>query len=81
MLHRALAMATVRWSLLASWIKSRPVTLVSAGVVDRDALRRMTLSEADLMEGIRLRDVGAVSDVELASLEASGEISVVPARR
>jgi uncharacterized membrane protein YcaP (DUF421 family) len=80
-LHRGLAMATVRWSLLASWIKSEPVTLVSAGVVDRDALRRMTLSEADLMEGIRLRDVGAVSDVELASLEASGEISVVPVRR
>jgi uncharacterized membrane protein YcaP (DUF421 family) len=79
-LHRALSMATLHWGPLASWIKGRPVTLVAGGVVDKAALYRHGLSEEDLMAGIRLRDVGALHDVKLATLEGGGVISVIPTR-
>jgi uncharacterized membrane protein YcaP (DUF421 family) len=76
-LHRLLALATLRWSLLASWIKSEPVPLVREGEIDRRALARHGLSHQDLEEGLRMEQVEDCKDVRLATLEASGKISVV----
>jgi uncharacterized membrane protein YcaP (DUF421 family) len=77
-LHRLLAMATVRSNLLARFIKGRPVELVRDGKVDRAALRSNHLSEDDLIEGLRMEQAARVEDVELATFERGGKISVVP---
>ena len=39
---------------------------------------RHGISDADLMEGLRQEQVDSVDDVERATLENSGRISVVP---
>jgi uncharacterized membrane protein YcaP (DUF421 family) len=77
-LHRLLAMATLRWNRLARWIKSDPVVLVRDGVADRQALARHAIGPADLAEGLRMERIERVEDARLATLEAGGKISVVP---
>lgn len=76
-LHRTLAMATRRWNLLARVLKSAPVPLVQDGKPDRQAMDRHAIGLADLEEGLRLEQVRSCDDVELATLEPSGKISVV----
>lgn len=77
-LHRLLAMATLRWNVLAGWIKSGPVVLVRNGVADKEALARHGIGAADLAEGLRMEQIERVEDARLATLEAGGKISVVP---
>lgn len=76
--HRLLAMASLRWGPLAGIVKAGPAVLIRDGVVDRDALRRHGISDADLAEGLRMEQVDRIEDVRLATLEGGGKISVVP---
>jgi uncharacterized membrane protein YcaP (DUF421 family) len=80
-LHRLLAMATLRWSPLARWIKYEPAVLVRQGQADDAALRRHGISQDNLMEGLRMEQIDTVADVRLATLEGGGKISVVPEKR
>jgi uncharacterized membrane protein YcaP (DUF421 family) len=80
-LHRVLAMATMRWGVLAWLVKARPVQLVRDGQVDQQALRRANLSPDDLGEAIRMEQCEGPSDVRLAMLESGGKVSVVPQQR
>ncbi|MDB5457018.1 MAG: hypothetical protein JWP92_2603 [Caulobacter sp.] len=77
-LHRLLAMATLRSNVLARWIKCEPVILVRDGAVDREAMARHGISDSDLAEGLRMEQVETVQDIRLATLEGGGKISVVP---
>lgn len=78
LLHRLVAMATLRWSWLASLMKVHPTVLIRDGLVDAKALRRHGLSYEDLLEGLRLEQVGDPADVARATLEGGGRISVIP---
>ncbi|MGZ3274122.1 MAG: DUF421 domain-containing protein [Caulobacteraceae bacterium] len=78
---RLLAIATLRWSFLASWIKCSPVVLVRDGVMDLRAMHANGISEADLAEGMRMEQSETLQDVRLATLEGGGKISVVPKQR
>jgi uncharacterized membrane protein YcaP (DUF421 family) len=80
-LHRMLAMATLHWSLLSRLMKGAPVVLVRDGVANQVAMRRHAIGEADLLEGLRMEQFDRIADVRLATLEAGGKISVVPAQR
>jgi uncharacterized membrane protein YcaP (DUF421 family) len=77
-LHRLVVMACLRWNLLASWVKARPTVLVRDGVSDTRAMKLHGISEADLLEGLRLERTEHVEEVKLATLEGGGKISVVP---
>ena len=79
-IHRALAMATLRWNLLARWVKFAPIMLVRNGRIDGDAMTRCALSQEDLLEGLRMEQVETPADVHLAIMESGGKISVVPKR-
>ena len=79
-LHRLLALATVRWNWLAALVKSRPIRIIVDGEVDARAMRRANLSEEDLYEGVRMEQVADPSGVKLAMLESGGKLSVVPKR-
>jgi uncharacterized membrane protein YcaP (DUF421 family) len=76
-LHRLLSMATLRFNWLAWLIKSEPVVLVRDGAMDAAAMRRHAIAEDDLLEGLRLEQARRPEEVELATLEPSGRISVV----
>jgi uncharacterized membrane protein YcaP (DUF421 family) len=80
-LHRLLAYATLRWGLLAYWVKASPKVVVQDGCPRLDILSAEGISEADLLESLRLHGVGAVEDVSLATLERNGRISVIPKQR
>ena len=43
-------------------------------------MRRHAIGQADLIEGLRMEQVERIEDVRLATLEAGGKISVVPAK-
>jgi uncharacterized membrane protein YcaP (DUF421 family) len=76
-LHRALAMATLRWNGLATFLKGTPVELVRDGQIDWAMLRRHGLSREDLEEGLRMEQEETSENVRLATLEAGGKISVI----
>lgn len=76
-LHRVVAMATVRWNPLATFVKGRPTVLVRDGEPDRKAMRRHGISDDDLVEGLRMEQTRDPSEVALATLERGGKISVV----
>ncbi|EJU09896.1 hypothetical protein LH128_26669 [Sphingomonas sp. LH128] len=64
-----------------SWlVKERPIKIIKYGHVDEDALRRAELSREDMLEAIRLEQVGDPADVGAAYVEGSGKVSVVPKR-
>jgi uncharacterized membrane protein YcaP (DUF421 family) len=76
-LHRVLAMLTLRWNWLAKLVKSEPAVLIRDGVEDPKAMLRHGIGQADMLESLRLEQTEAPQDVRLATLENSGKISVV----
>jgi len=79
LLHRLMAMATLRWRWLERAAKGSPVVLVRDGAADPAAMTRHGISQADLEEALRTEGVETVGNVRLATLESGGKISVVPA--
>lgn len=77
-LHRLLSYCTLHPSVVSELIKSHPTVLVRDGEIDRKAMLRAGLSDEDLLEGLRLKQLQAVSEVRLATLERGGKISVIP---
>ena len=79
-LHRVLALATMRWGWLSWLVKARPIRVITDGQVDHRALRRANLCDADLHEAIRMEQFDGPDKVAIATLEGSGKLSVVPKR-
>ena len=77
-LHRLLALASLRWGWLAVLLKARPIRIIEGGTVDDGALRRANLSREDLTEALRMEQIADCTDVDLATLEGIGKLSVVP---
>ncbi|TCT19976.1 uncharacterized membrane protein YcaP (DUF421 family) [Melghiribacillus thermohalophilus] len=58
-------------------IEGNPTVLVQNGEVLEDNLKKVRLTHADLMMGLRRQNVFKLSDVETAILETNGRISVM----
>src|SRR3569833_995185 len=69
-LHRLLAIATMRWSVLHRLLKSSPIVVIRDGKIDDAALRRANMSIDDLHEAIRLEQAERARDVRLATMES-----------
>ncbi|HLS27781.1 MAG TPA: YetF domain-containing protein [Opitutales bacterium] len=81
-LHWIAAAAAIRFERFAPWIKGRSRTLVRNGKVDEKAMRKSHIGAEDLNEALRAGgQITDLEDVELASLERNGTISVVARRR
>lgn len=59
------------------FVDSSPTVLIRRGAIDRDALRRESMSESELFELLRLGGIEDLVDVEVAILEASGHVSIL----
>ena len=77
-LHRLLAFVSCRWPGVALVIKGRPFILVRNGSFQRRAMNLNHVSEADIEEDLRLNvQKEEISEVKVARLEASGDISFI----
>lgn len=76
-LHRVVTLATLRSDWLSHIVKAAPIVIVQDGVLDEHAMRRAGLSHRDLREALRLESAGAIEDVERATMEGGGKVSVV----
>lgn len=76
-LHRVMAMATMRSNWLARFVKGKPDILVRDGVIDESALRRHGVSHDDLAEALRVKGMEKPEDARLVTFERGGKISVI----
>jgi uncharacterized membrane protein YcaP (DUF421 family) len=77
-----LALATLRWQGLARLVKGEPRVLIRDGAVDRAAMVRHGISDADLAASLRLEGgADSAEDVHIATVETGGRISVVHRRK
>lgn len=73
--YLALVSDTVAWA-----VKGERIILIKDGCIDHATLRAAKISESDLREALRLgAHIDDPADVELASLERNGHVSVLPA--
>lgn len=80
-LHWAVATFAFYFDFLGSLVKGGKRTLVTDGEINWAGMRLGKVGEKDLMEALRLHGVTDIADVQLASLERGGEISVVEASK
>lgn len=78
--HKLLAALCFRSPLLRAWVRGKPRVLVRDGQVLHEALEAERMSVAELQAGLRKLGHGSVDAIELATLEETGEISVVGRR-
>jgi uncharacterized membrane protein YcaP (DUF421 family) len=68
-----------RWKWLRKLLEPEPLVLVRDGRPVREHLERERISDDELAAQLRLNGIDEVRRVKLATLEAEGEVSVVPA--
>lgn len=68
---------TVRFGRLNRMLNGRPMVVVSDGKPDREVLRRLRMTNEDLFEALRKKDVFDIEDVRYAIVETDGQMSVL----
>ena len=58
-----------------------PVTVISRGEIDQDALQKLRITASDLMEALRGKEYFSPQDLIWATVEPNGSISTAPAPR
>jgi len=77
-LHGLVARLSYQHGALGRLFKGEPDALVQDGIPQREAMRRNAITDADLLEAMRLgAGTDDLSQVRLAYLERSGRISFV----
>ncbi len=72
-----LSCLTVRFGRLNRALNGRPMVVVSDGRPDRAVLRRLRMTNEDLFESLRKKDVFDIEDVRYAIVETDGQLSVL----
>jgi uncharacterized membrane protein YcaP (DUF421 family) len=76
----SLSALSVRYPAVDRVLAGRPVPVVAQGRILEANLRRMRMSERELLGRLREMKIAAVSDVELAEIEPDGHLGVIEAR-
>ena len=79
--HVVLAQLTFRYAWMARLIDGTPQVLVQQGQVNTDLMRKELLSTDDLEAALRASGCLHLHEVELATIETNGQITVVLRRR
>lgn len=67
---------TLKLSKLRHIVQGNSLLIINDGKLDRKILKKMRLTVDDLVEGLRLKDVFDISEVEYAYVETNGQLSV-----
>lgn len=76
-LHRLVAQAAARWSIVSRIVEGRAIDLAKGGHLPPGKPLRHAISEADLNEALRGAGIEDVQDATRITLEPSGKISVL----
>ena len=79
-LHRAIAMASLRWPWFESLVSGDKRELVKQGRCDRQEMGKALITARDLDEAVRKKTGDEASPVQRAVLERDGEITIEVAR-
>jgi uncharacterized membrane protein YcaP (DUF421 family) len=80
-LNYLVAFGTARNRKLCALIEGGSVVLAQDGKLHDAALRRNNVPPSDVEEAVRMANLESLEQVKVATLEASGEITIVPKRR
>ncbi len=82
LLHRVMSALSFWSEKFGKWIKGEPQLLVQNGQPNFEAMRVHKISDKDLLEQARLQGrVKEISRIEIATLERSGKISIIPQKQ
>ena len=77
-LNRLFTFGMLRSKRFKNLVAGGPTILVYNGVMVDEHLKRTGLTHADVLEALREREFGDISEVKLAVLEPDGIVNVVP---
>ena len=77
-LHKLTAAWCAKSDLVRHLVRGKPRILVREGRVSHEALETESISEAELLAGLRKLGYESAAEVKLATLEETGHISAVP---
>lgn len=77
-LQLVITWCSVRSSFINDIIKTSPTVLVLDGLLRRDALKRVRVTEDEVLAAIRQQGQGALEDIDAVILETDGSLSVIP---
>lgn len=66
-----------RFPKLEKWVQGEPLILIYKGELNKENMRKASISGDELLEAIREHGVPEVSQVDLAVLEVDGNISIL----
>ena len=72
-----LSFAVTRSDIFKCLLSSKPSILIRQGQLDISELSRSRMSVEELLSELRLNGIGEISDVNYATLEQNGQISVI----
>ncbi|MDD2421611.1 MAG: DUF421 domain-containing protein [Heliobacteriaceae bacterium] len=73
-----LSYIALKWPGTRSWFSGRPTVIIRDGRILEAEMRRTRYNLDDLLAQLREKNVVDVQDVEVAILENSGQLSVIP---
>jgi uncharacterized membrane protein YcaP (DUF421 family) len=78
-MHWVFSATAMRFSGFGWAIKGGPATLVRGGEIDWKTMRKVHVTEDDLMQDLRSKGVSDLKDVAEVRMERSGQLSIVKA--
>jgi uncharacterized membrane protein YcaP (DUF421 family) len=79
LLHRACAVLAFHFESFGALIKGKPCALIRDGEMLPESLRAKTITPSDLLEELRLNgSLDKIEKVKEATMERSGQISIIP---
>ncbi len=72
-----ISVISLRSMKLRSILSGKPIKIITDGVIDQKALRKMRITLDDVFESLRLKDVFDLRTVQFAQVETNGQISII----
>ncbi len=76
--HYGLAVARQRSPQIAQLLDGTPLVLLQAGTWHADTMRRTRIADDDVMAMARDQGLKTLEEIDTATLERNGEISIIP---
>jgi uncharacterized membrane protein YcaP (DUF421 family) len=81
LMHRAIAMASIRWRGFERLVNGQERELVRDGRIDEEAMRKALLTRHDLEEAVRHETSDEHRSIRRAVLERDGAVTIVAAKK
>lgn len=79
LLQLVITWCSVRSSFVSRIIKTEPTVVVRDGQLLREALKRVRITEDEILAAVRQRGHGSIDAIDAVVLETDGSLSVIPA--